>query len=136
MVSMSSSCWSCELSQRYHLLCICQAYTLTGLERKDGFSQWQLCIAWQLEPQNPFMHAHEPPMQSPADALPSFKGIHKDLRSYQGIDGKRKPDAIIVSEVVVELPQILSLQAYINLQNGAHAESPYAVLIQLLAMGH
>ena len=57
------------------------------------------------------MHARKPLMQPPADALASFKGLHKDLRSYQGIDGKRKRDAIIVSEVVVELPQILSFQA-------------------------
>ncbi|KAA6420314.1 MAG: hypothetical protein FRX49_09798 [Trebouxia sp. A1-2] len=65
----------------------------------------------QLGPQKPFMHARKPLMQPPADALASFKGLHKDLRSYQGIDGKRKRDAIIVSEVVVELPQILSFQA-------------------------
>jgi len=58
------------------------------------------------------VHAcRQPLMQSPANALASFKSLHKDLRSDEGIDGKRKSDAIIMPEVIVELPQILSLQA-------------------------
>lgn len=55
------------------------------------------------------MHARKPVMQSPANALASFKRLHKDLRSNEGIDGKRESDVIAVSEVVVTLPQVLEL---------------------------
>ena len=55
------------------------------------------------------MHARKLVMQSPADALASFKGLHKDLRSNEGVDGKQEPDAIIMSEIVVELPQVLEI---------------------------
>ena len=119
---MSGSYWSCGLSQHYHLLCICQVYTLTALEWKDSFSHQAMyglaaeisktvhaCLRTSYEIL--LLHFCNIFNQSPADALASFKGLHKHLGSNEGIDGKREPDAIIVSEVVVELPQILSLQA-------------------------
>jgi len=97
-------------------------YTLTGLEWKDSFSQqavYGLAAGISKTVHACLQTSHEILLfhfcnlfnQSPADALPSFKGLHKDLGSNEGIDRKRGPDAIIVSEVVVELPQILSLQA-------------------------
>lgn len=97
-------------------------YTLTGLEWKDSSSQQAMHslaagisetvhAGLQTSYEVLLLCFYNLLNQSPADALASFKGLHKHLRSYQGIDGKREPDAVIVSEVVVELPQILSLQA-------------------------
>lgn len=45
--------------------------------------------------------------ECPRQLQKSPQGLEED----EGIDGKRKSDAIIMPEVIVELPQILSLQA-------------------------